>query len=107
MISQVAICVFKKNNYTEEVSSVYGLELAKFQKYSSHPTDVENASRWIIQKVDLDEYRSAREKELQKQALLEQMRAIKDSSMELEIFATLAKSNPVLADLLSKYNALN
>lgn len=136
MNSQIAICVFKKRNYNTEVDSVedtifgtseysyfvddetlkegdivvvetiYGIEIAKFIRYSNKPVDMRNANAWLIQKINLTAFLDRKEKEIQRQALIEQMRAIKDSSMEMEIFATLAKSSPQMAQLLEKYNSV-
>lgn len=136
MSSQIAICNFKKHNYTNEIDDIqdtefgtteysyltdldklekgsivvvetkYGLELAQFVRYSKRTVDMDRATRWIIQTVDLTEFLERKEKELQREALLEQMRNIKDSALELEIFSKLAESSPLMADLLSKYNKL-
>lgn len=135
MKSQIAIVNFKKQNYKHEVDceetifgdtdysymtdiadlkegdvvvveTKWGLELAKFVHYSILPSQAELAKRWIVEKVDLKAHKARVKKLQEKETLLSEMRKLRDSSMELELFSNLAKLNPQMAELFDKFNKL-
>lgn len=136
MISQIAICVFKKQNFNHEIEHLentlfgtdtysfltdieglkkgdilvaetkYGIGIVQFIRYSKSLSDKERADKWLIQKVDLTKHNERKEKMRLKEELIEEMRALRDSSMEIELFAKLAQSSPEMAKLLEKFNTL-
>ena len=137
MNSQIAICKFKKHNYKYALDCVedmefsdseysyltditdlkdgdivvvdtkYGLEIARFIKYSNSLADRKLADRWVVQTINISEFVMKQANREQKELLLEQMRYLRDTAMELEMFQTLAKSNTQLAELLQQYNNLD
>lgn len=88
------------------VDTQYGPAIAKFVGYTSNIKSVANATKWIIQKVDLENHKKRLQAIEQKAMLIEEMRNLRDTHLELELFAKLAESNPVMKSLLEKFNSL-
>lgn len=135
MNSRIAIINFKKQNYKNEVDtkdtefgsteysymtdittlkkddivvvdSCYGLGLGKFVRYTESIPMREKANKWIIQRVDTEAHEKRIERMEKQTTIINEMRKLKDTALELEIFSKLAESNPLMKDLLDKYNSL-
>src|SRR5690606_19823304 len=87
------------------VDAAGALHVVTFFEYNESPKS--NASKWVIQKVDLD----AHIKRLEAQRKLEQIRVKMEEesrkAQELEIFEILAKQNTEMAKLIQEYKQLS
>ena len=92
----------KRGDYVV-VQTKYGIGIGVFEKYTSSKENISRATSWVVEKVDLDEFEKKLATYEKKQALIEQMRQVYESSAELEIFKQLSQSSPIMKDLYEQF----
>lgn len=85
------------------VDTANGLIVGTFQGYAEGTV---NATKWIIQKINLIEHLERVEKENKLKELKKKMEARRKKVQELEIYEILADKDSDMAELLADYKAI-